>query len=146
MSLYFDTSALVPAYLPEAFSEQVVVRLGEAGRIYLSRLTVMEFFSALSKKVRMEELGLEEAQAVATAFERHLQGDVYTTLRISNEVFDLGIRYLKGFDTPLRTLDGLHLACCAHAGLTMITADAGLADGAKRLGVACETIGSVTSS
>jgi len=140
LSLYFDTSALVPAYLPEACSEKVAIRLGEADRIYLSRLTEMEFFSALSKKVRMEELGLEEAQAVATAFDRHLQAHVYTTLRVTNEVFDLGMRYLKGFDTPLRTLDGLHLACCALAGLTLITADTILADCAKRLGVACEKI------
>lgn len=140
MKLYIDTSVLLPAYVPERMSDKAVTRLSEAGEICVSRLAEVEFYSALARKMRMRELDPAQVQRVADTFARHLHSGLYTTLRISNEAFDLSCNYLKKFASNLRTLDALHLACCANAQLTLITADKTLAECARQFDVASELL------
>jgi len=139
-SVYVDTSVLLPAYVPEPLSHTAAARLAEAGEICISRLAEVEFYSALARKLRMRELDPGQTRRIADTFARHLHGGLYTTLRMSNEAFDLSRDYLKQFSSNLRTLDALHLACCANARLTLITADKTLAECARQFDVASELL------
>jgi len=138
--VYVDTSALLPVYVPERMSAKAVTRLAESDKICISRLAEVEFYSALARKLRMRELDPAQTQRIADTFARHLHDGFYTTLHISNEVFDLSRDYLKQFNSNLRTLDALHLACCANARLTLITADKTLADCARQFDAASELL------
>jgi len=132
---YFDTSALLPVYVPEELSDKSVEWFAAADEIYVSRLTEVEFYSALARKIRMREFDAALAKRVTETFARHLHTGLYSTLRLSNKVFDLSSDYLTGLNSNLRTLDALHLACCAHSRLTLITADKSLADCAGQFDV-----------
>jgi uncharacterized protein len=48
--------------------------------------------------------------------------------------------WIRRFDTPLRTLDALHLAIASAQGILLITADRGLAGSAEAFGVEVELL------
>jgi len=139
-SVYVDTSVLLPVYVPEPLSHTAAERLAEAGEICISRLAEVEFYSALARKLRMREIDTEQARRIVDTFARHLHSGLYTTLRVSNDVFDLSRDYLKKFSSNLCTLDALPLACCANAKLTLITADKTLDECARQFDVASELL------
>ena len=138
MRVYFDTSALVPAYVPEALTPSVVARLESATAVYVSWLTHVEICSALALKTRTARLEKGDARRVLDAFEQHLKARLYEVLPVSHEVYSLATTWLGSFDTSLRALDALHLACCQLFDLTLVTADGGLAEAAEHYGVAYE--------
>jgi predicted nucleic acid-binding protein len=45
------------------------------------------------------------------------------------------MNWIAEFNTPLRTLDALHLAIAAHNQAPLLTADVRLAESAKKLGI-----------
>lgn len=141
MRVYFDTSALVPTYVPEALTPLAVARLAAAEAVYISWLTEVEICSALALKTRTGELGKEEAQRVLDAFRRHVKAKAYEVMPVSRDVFSLASASLNSFETALRTLDALHLACCRLFELKLLTADGGLARGATHFGIPHEHIG-----
>ncbi|MBI1865317.1 MAG: type II toxin-antitoxin system VapC family toxin [Nitrospirae bacterium] len=140
MSLYFDTSALVPAYVPESRTEKATAFLAETETVHVSRLTEVEFHSALALKFRAGQMRRKDAEHVAKIFSDHLASGVYARLQVPGEVFDLSLSYLRRFTTSLRALDALHLACCGHYSLVLLTADKEMAKSAKSLGIRCELI------
>lgn len=106
----------------------------------VSRLTEVEFYSALSRKVRTGELPKALAHEIIRVFDRHIQSGFFTILRITNAVFDHSGELIKGFKTPLRTLDDLHLACCDHTNTVLLTADRTLAQAATFFGIPNELV------
>jgi predicted nucleic acid-binding protein len=140
LTIYFDTSALVPLYVTEPLTEEVVARLGEAEVVYISRLAEVEFYSAVARKRRLGEITLESCQLLADALRRHLSSGVYTFLHVTDEDFELASEFLRRFETSLRTLDALHLACSTACDGTLITADQVLAESADHLGVDYERL------
>lgn len=140
MKAYFDTSALVPVYIQEAFSEQAASCMGRVQEIHVSNLTEVEFYSALAKKIRVGGLMRPAAQRVVDEFDTHLRTGVYLRSVVTEAVFQRALDFLKGFATPLRSLDALHLACCAASALVLVTADTALAGCAAHFGVPCELL------
>ena len=49
--------------------------------------------------------------------------------------YQLAREWISRFQTPLRTLDALHLACASSNELCLVTADDGLAESAEALGL-----------
>ena len=86
------------------------------------------------------EMALEVARLLTDTLSRHLAGGVYTTLQVTAEEFTLASDYLARFETALRTLDALHLACTAIGKATLVTADETLAQSAEHLGVGWELL------
>jgi predicted nucleic acid-binding protein len=91
-------------------------------------------FSALSRKVRAEELKPAEAQRVATQFRAHLEANLYTRLPVERRHYTLARDWIARFTTSLRTLDALHLAVASAEGLRFATADRVLARSGEALG------------
>ena len=133
---YLDTSALAKWYLNEPQSEAFVDYLQGLDVAVVSSLTRTEMRSLLIRRRRMGELTIELESLLFAAFVEDLdrgwlQGYPVDDARLG-EASNLISRYPEH---PLRTLDALHLAQAAHAGIDMLaTADTVMADAAISMG------------
>ena len=133
--LYIDTSVLAAYYCPEPLSRQVQDILGQQVKPALSVLAEVEFFSAVARKVRMEELEMADGNRIIAKFQSHLDGGLFTVISVQNHHWRLARGWIGLFNTPLRTLDALHLAIASAGDLELITSDKHLYQSAEILGV-----------
>lgn len=133
--IYLDTSAIAPFYWSEALSNKVEELLRKETQRGLSQLVEVELFSALSRKVRMREISIEEAKLIASNFQNHLEIGFYHKINLDLVHYQLARYWISQFTTPLRTLDALHLACASYRSIRLVTADEALAASAKVLGI-----------
>lgn len=138
--IYVDTSVVVPFYLPEAFSQAIRELLNHETQPALSQLVEVELFSAVSRRVRMGEISLEEATQIAIEFQIDLNSGFYTCIPLSPVHYQQAREWIGRFDTPLRTLDALHFAVAASNDLRLVTADETLAEAANVFGVAVQLL------
>jgi predicted nucleic acid-binding protein len=132
---YIDTSVLAAYYCPEPLSlvaERAIRRLTSPA---ISELTLVEFASAISRKVREKTLSRESAARVVAQFETHLEDGYYEILSVKARDYRLAKSWLGQLQGTLRTLDALHLAVAEGAGVLIVTADRRLAAEARHLGL-----------
>lgn len=135
-ALYIDTSALAKWYLPEPFSDAVEALLDSVGSVLVSRLTSVEFRCLHQRKLRDKQINKKIAQLNQQLFEDHLRQGILHVVPVSDGSFTLADSLIAKLpDTPLRTLDALHLAIaktsdCKH----FATADKTQAKAARALG------------
>lgn len=135
MAYYFDTSFLVPLFIPEATSERVEkhVRNLPAGSLHVSQWTRVEFASMLARDVRMGVLDEASAAVVAERFELFLATS-FEVLPLRIEDCELARSYVLRFATGLRAGDAMHLAIAANAGAkSLLTLDRGMLKAGKVL-------------
>ena len=133
--IYLDTSVIAPFYWAEALSDTVDELLRTETERGLSQLVEVELFSALSRRVRMREISQEDARAIATRFQTHLDNDFYLRIPLESVHYQLARDWIGRFDTSLRTLDALHLAYASSNNFRLVTADDALARSAEALGI-----------
>jgi predicted nucleic acid-binding protein len=97
----------------------------------VSDLTEVELSSALSRKVRLGEMLVDDATQVLL----HLEEGLFTRVQLERRHYELARDWLARFTLALRTLDALHLAVAAREEFRLVTADAAMAQAAKTLGV-----------
>ncbi|MEG4250937.1 type II toxin-antitoxin system VapC family toxin [Microcoleus sp. Pol10D4] len=78
--IYLDTSVIARNYWPEGLRKASQQLLGTETELGLSQLVEVEFFSALSRRVRMREISQERARQIAIEFQAELDGDFYTRI------------------------------------------------------------------
>lgn len=122
-------------YWTEALSDTVEQLLREEAEPGLSQLVEVELFSALSRRVRMGEISQEDARGIVEQFQADLDSGFYTCIALEPVHYNLAREWIGRFDTPLRTLDALHLAIAVENDLRLVTADEGLAGSAQTFGV-----------
>ena len=107
---YFDTSFIVPYFLPEAASPQVekFLRKFESG-LTISQWTKTEFASAVGMKCRMGQISSEKASVAHGRFEE-IVAAYFCVLPVQEKDFVLAAEYLRHWDRGLRSGDALHLA------------------------------------
>lgn len=132
---YVDTSLVVAYYCPEPVSRTAERLIRSRPQPVISDLTEVEVLSALARKLRTGEIRDADAQRVATQFLTHVEGQLYRHLPIERRHFRMARDWMRRLDTPVRTLDALHLAAAASHGLRLVTTDRLLATSADRLGV-----------
>jgi predicted nucleic acid-binding protein len=112
MKLFVDKSALVKYYYPETDSGVIERILLQAERVYLCELSLVEFASALMKKIRMNQLQQQEQQLIWEAFISDLQAANIELISLFQDDFrtaaDLILKH--GENHSLRTHDSLQLA------------------------------------
>lgn len=134
--IYLDTSAIVPYYVPENLSNIVEKLLHQQkDQPVISSLVEVELFSAISRRVRMGELSLNDARRITELFENHINEGLYRFVLLQNQHYRLAKDWIARFDLPLRTLDALHLAVSSIDDLSLVTADNKLAQSATLLGI-----------
>ena len=100
----------------------------------ISDWVIAEFASALSIKVRMGQLGLDDRARVASAFTR-LRTESLTVVSITRDHFQTAARFAEQATIGLRAGDALHVAVAADRGATICTLDRRLAEAATALAV-----------
>ncbi|MGF1495902.1 MAG: type II toxin-antitoxin system VapC family toxin [Elainellaceae cyanobacterium] len=130
-----DTSAIAPFYWPEALSTTVEALLRQESQRILSALTVVELCSALSRRVRMNEITHREAQQIVAQFQEHLRMGFFRQIMPDLQHYQRAQQWLTQFNTPLRTLDALHLALAHSQTIQLVTADTRLASSARILDI-----------
>lgn len=107
MIVYWDTSALVKAYVQEAGSSEVLALLGDGTALIGSALiTQVEMAAALEKAARFNKL----AQRLIAASWQDFLGDwaAFTRIQVSEALIARASQV--AFDFKLRGYDALHLA------------------------------------
>jgi len=138
--LYLDTSVIVAYYITEAKSAKVEKFLAGIDSAAISTLTPVEFNSAVSRRIRMEEISREDGHRVVSQFSVHLKDRRYQFFPLTQREYDLARDWLGSFDSNLRTLDALHLAVVFANGHTLVTADAPFGKAARTFGVKVKLI------
>jgi uncharacterized protein len=110
---FFDSSALVKLYHPEAGTPAVDQIIDDAGNLVrVSRLTVAELTSAFAIKVRTQSIGREDAEFFLRQFKMDIATGKLEVFSIGESAFTatelLVERY--AFTSRLRALDALQLA------------------------------------
>lgn len=138
MNLFVDTSALVKYYYPEVDSQEVERFILEAEHLYLCELSLVEFASALMKKVRMNELQDHEQQLIWEAFLSDIQAESIELVELSQDDFRAASSLIlqHGKDRNLRTLDSLQLAAALKVSDgQFLSSDKELLSAAKDIGL-----------
>ena len=133
--IYIDTSVLAAYYCPEPLSDIADEIVTSAKSPAISYLTQVELYSAISRKVR-EGMAPENGNKIIRQFELHAnEQKLYQILDIDQHHYTMAANWIAQLNSPLRTLDGLHLAVSFSADLTLVTADIRLADAARFFGI-----------
>ncbi len=133
--VYVDTSVLVAYYCPEPLSEKVESYLTAHVQPFISALTEIELFSAVSKKMRTKEMKRKDAGRVVARFLADKENGYYSYLPMETSYFRLARDWIGMFKLSLRTLDALHLAIASSQGFSILTTDKSLSKSAKGLGL-----------
>ena len=143
--IYLDTSVVAAFYWTEALSDTVEQLLRDEAEPRLSQLVEVELFSALSRRVRMGEISQADARGIVEQFQADLDSGFYTRIVLEQVHYNLAREWIGRFDTPLRTLDALHLAIAAENNLRLVTADEALAGSAESFGIEVQILRPPTS-
>ena len=138
--IYLDTSIIVPVYCTEPLSDRVDELLRRESDVAISDLIEVEFYSALSQKVRRRDLTLDEVQQIADDFRSDLNLGMYRRLNVDSVHYQQARNWIGQFSTVLRTLDALHLSIGHVYQMRVVTGDIGLAKSGQVLGVDVELV------
>ncbi len=136
--VYIDTSMLLKRYLPELGSDALDARLvAEQPRLIACELVKAEMVSALRRKQRQGLFDREFAHAAHARFLEDLHHLAVQTVTLESRCVRRATDLLQELETPLATLDALHLATALeqHAQI-MFTHDAQLSRAARAAGLA----------
>ncbi|MBF0259676.1 MAG: type II toxin-antitoxin system VapC family toxin, partial [Desulfamplus sp.] len=125
--LYIDTSVLVAYYCPESMRDQVESILINTDNPAVSQLTEIEIASAIARKIREHALSKEDGDNILSLFQKHIDQKSFIYIPIQPKHYSIAKNWLAQFNTPLRSLDAIHLAIAYKKKIPMLTADAKLA-------------------
>ncbi|NTV13075.1 MAG: type II toxin-antitoxin system VapC family toxin [Desulfobulbaceae bacterium] len=132
---YLDTSVLAAYYCPEPLSAKVEKLVLEYPTPAISHLTELELVSAIARNIREKSLSHAAGHKIINLFQSHLDHNLYRWVAIDHHHYRKALSWVSQFNTPLRTLDALHLAIAATENVVLITADRQLAQAAKFYGI-----------
>ncbi|MGE3154837.1 MAG: type II toxin-antitoxin system VapC family toxin [Nitrospiraceae bacterium] len=135
MTVYVDVSVIAAYYCPEPLSLVAERTLRSVAAPTISVLTLVEFASAVSRKIREKSLSRESGVRVMAQFEAHVEEGYYDVLSLKARDYRLAKSWLGQFQGTLRTLDALHLSAAEAAAASVLTADRRLATEARNLGL-----------
>jgi uncharacterized protein len=118
--IYLDTNVVAPFYWAEALSDAVDELFRQETELCISQLG---------------EIERNDAQSIADRFQSDLGNGFYRQFALEAVHYEIARDWIKRFDTPLRTLDALHLAIAASYDIPLVTVDEGLVVSADLLGV-----------
>jgi uncharacterized protein len=141
LSVYADTSALVPLLVTETHTPRVMTWLAKQapGTIVISDWSHTEVASALSLKLRIGEITLPLRAAAFAAWTR-LHTSSLPTLAVTSDHFEVAAGIAARHDLGMRAGDALHLAIALDGGHRLVTFDARMAAAAPVLGIPVEPL------
>jgi predicted nucleic acid-binding protein len=135
VSLYLDTSVIIPLILPdELVGRAESFRATARDVLIVSNYAGVEFSSVVGRRVRTRELSAEDGKKALEVFD----GWRDHRARRSQEPDDItrAETYVRAFKLALRGPDAIHIAVTQRLGATLVTFDRWMAQAARTLGVA----------
>lgn len=134
MTVFLDTSVLVPRFVKQATSPVITDWLAElAVPAVVNTLVIGEFASAISRLTRMKQIDRAFAEEILTGFDAW----VLTSLDVvdvgPNDI-SLAAVFVRRFDLGLHMPDAIHAATCQRHDLILVTFDQAFARAAEALG------------
>lgn len=110
MKVFLDTSSLLKLYHREVDSDKIEdVILKDAEGIFLSEIAIIEFRSAIWKKIRTGEISILIGTEVISCFQNDY--DKFQWVKLNSDVIQTSADLLMKYGNKgLRTLDSLQLA------------------------------------
>ncbi len=133
--VYLDTSAVVPLYVSEIWSEPANRHVRSLGKKVISSLVVSEFSAALSGKVKRGLLSKGDGLAARRLFEKHLRDGFFEFVSVEPFHFKRAAALVWETDVLLRTLDALHVAISEAIDAEILSADDRLILAAREIGL-----------
>lgn len=139
MTLHLDTSVIVSLLLPDEHAQRALALVSRhpPTSLAVSDLGRAEFAAVVVRRLRTADLTRKEAERALAAF------DAWSASLAAVETTGTDIRaaetLIRRFDTPLRTMDAIHITIARRSGSDLATFDDGQAKAARRLGVSVET-------
>jgi uncharacterized protein len=138
LSVYLDTSILLPTLIAEPSTESVYNYLRAINQeLLISDFAAAEVASALSRLIRMRLLTDANASARLADFDAW-RAAMSLSVDIRAADARLAYIYVRRFALGLRAADALHLAITRRLDATLVTLDGRLAIAARELGIAIE--------
>lgn len=139
--VYLDTSALIKLYVAEAFSAEVERFVAQADGLVISRLGMLEWHCAMSRRLRTGLITEDYLNLARTEFTRHLSEGYFRIVAFDDTLLIDALRVLDSVKpVPLRTLDAIHLTAARNAGVARIaTADRVMANAANKLNLTADS-------
>ena len=138
MKLFFDTSALVKLFHAEPGTDKVTKWIqSKENEIWIFALAKLEFFSALFRRFRNNEISETLLQQAISGFEEQLE--IFNIQPISQIILEQAENLIKeyGKSHGLRSLDSLHLSAfilISEANWIFVSADTNLCKVTSLLG------------
>jgi len=111
VKLFLDTSSLIKLYYQEDGTDKLDRVFGEyiIEEIFLSEISITEFYSAIFKKVRTNDLSLQNASDILSSFANDQAK--FSFIPINSRIISLSKELLEKYGVlGLRALDALQLA------------------------------------
>jgi predicted nucleic acid-binding protein len=136
VSLYLDASVLVSLFVIDPTSARAEIFLAaRLEQLIVSDFCAAEFSSAVARRVRMHTLTADEGRRAFANFDTWMARSVDRQQMTSADVEAANVT-LRRLDVNLRAPDALHVMIAERVGATLVTFDAGMAVGARALGMA----------
>lgn len=133
MTIYLDTSALIPLHVDEPSSVSLASMVGKSIDLpMLSNYGVGEFSAVVSRYVRMALMSPPQAKALLADFDAWLPLGA-RLIDIAPHDLARATAIARQFDLKLRFPDALHVAICDNRAMTLVTRDRQMAVAAKML-------------
>ena len=137
MSIYLDTSVLIPTLVREPASDGVRTYLTTRQERLISDFAAAEVASGLSRLVRTGLLTAAEGAARLSDFDAW-RAATSSPADVHGADARLAYAYVRRFDLMLRAPDALHLAIANRLQATLVTLDERMERAARELGIAIE--------
>ncbi len=134
MIVYFDTSVLVAYYTVEDRTADAIAIVDRAELPVISDVCVAEMNVVIRRKQRQGFLSAEAVTAVFELFDEHVR-DIYVRIHLDEGHLEATRQLPARTESPLRTLDALHLAMGIDAGGAIATFDTRLAEASRSLDI-----------
>jgi len=111
VKLFLDTSSLIKLYYKEEGTERLdhIFAKYSVKEIFLSEISITEFFPAIYKKVRTKDLSLQNADDILNSFVA--DKDKFTFIPVDTEIIMLSQKLLEKYGLRgLRALDAIQFA------------------------------------
>lgn len=135
LSLYLDSSVVVPLFLPDVFAEKARALLEAVdGQVVISDFVSAEFSSVVGIRLRNKDLTPSAARQAFAGFDKWSDTYAVNAKTFASDVEDAKV-FIRRLDLPLRTPDAINLAIVKRLNLELATFDKQMAVSARRLGI-----------
>lgn len=140
MSVYLDTSVVVPLFLIDHFTPRAKTFLTVASEdLYVSDLTSAEFASVVGIRLRNKALTSAEARTAFSNFDEWTRRYALEAETLPEDV-RAATAMLRRLDTTLRAPDAIGLAIAKRLKADLATFDKQMAESARKLNISVVSV------